>query len=310
MEALKTKYGEIPGFQNLEEHTSGSPASLIFTEKVEFKTPVGVIVPQYSVEDYGRQALKPVFFYENGNLKKVPLQEAAPFETQYGKISAELVMFYEDEVLKKLFPLNGKLSGYWGEKDEYALAENLELPLPSGSISAKVINIAFYKNGNIRSITFWPQETIEAQTPAGKISVRKGISFFEDGSVKSVEPAKAVEVGTKIGDIMAYDNDPEGIIGDINSLQFDSKGDVSALCTIANSISVKTASGETITYTPSEKESLCSELVSISIPLQIEFMDGKIRFNKSASDEYDLVECSFDVSKYQKKIADPFYTCS
>ena len=310
MEMLKTKYGVIPGYQNLEKYASGNPRSLTFTERIEIETPVGVIVPQYSVDDHGRKILKPVYFYDNGNIKKAPLQDAAYIDTKYGKLSAELVMFYDDEVLKKLFPLNGKLSGYWGEKDEYTLSEDLELQLPSGPIRAKVINIVFYKNGNIKSITLWPQETIEAKTPSGRMNVRIGISFYEDGSVKSAEPAEPCVVQTKIGKISAYDNDPEGIMGDINSLQFDSKGEVTSLSTTDNAITVKTASGEKVMYTPSEKESLCSERVAITVPLQIEFINGKVCFNKNPSDAYDFSECSFEVTPYEKKATDPFYTCS
>lgn len=310
MKALKTKYGVITGYQNLEKHASGNPASLIFTQRVEMETPVGVLVPQYSVEDHGRKALKPVTFYDNGNIRKAPLQDLAYIKTKFGKLSAELVLFYNDESLKKIFPLNGKLSGYWGEKDEYALAEDLDLPLPCGTIRAKVISMAFYKTGNVKSITLWPQETIEVKTPAGTVGVRIGIAFYEDGSVKSVEPAEPHGVETKIGKISAYDNDPEGIIGDINSLQFDSNGDVTCLSSTHNTITVKKASGEVVSYTPSEKASLCSDLITITVPLQIEFIKGKVRFNKSVSDEYDISECTFEVAKYEKKVAAPFYECS
>lgn len=310
MEVLKTKYGLIPGYLNLEKYASGNPASLFFTERVEIETPVGVIVPQYSVDDHGRRILKPVYFYDNGNIKKAPLQDAADIETKYGKISAELVMFYNNELLKKLFPLNGKLSGYWGEKDEYALSKNLELQLSCGPIRAKIINIAFYKNGNIKSITLWPQEAVEAKTPIGTMRIRVGIAFYEDGSIKSVEPAQPYAVETKIGKISAYDNDPEGIMGDINSLQFDSQGDVTALSTINNVIIVKTASGGEIRYAPSQKKSLCSEQVAITVPLQIEFINGKVRFNKSVSDEYNFSKNSFHVIKYEKKAANPCYVCS
>ena len=219
-------------------------------------------------------------------------------------------MFYNDESLKKIFPLNGKLIGYWGEKDEYALAEDIDLPLSCGTIRAKVINIAFYKNGNIKSITLWPQETIEVKTPAGTMRVRIGIAFYEDGAVKSVEPAEPCDVEIKIGKISAYDNNPEGIIGDTNSLQFDSDGEVTSLSTTHNTITVKKASGETVVYTPSEKASLCSDLVTVTVPLQIELINGKVRFNKSVSDEYDISECSFEVIKYEKKVANPFYECS
>ncbi|WP_320041172.1 hypothetical protein [uncultured Desulfobacter sp.] len=310
METLTTKYGEIAGYQNLEKYASGNSASLIFTERLEIKTPAGRITPQYAVDDHGRRALKPVYFYENGNLKKAPLQKAASIETKYGKISAELVMFYDDGTLKKLFPLNGKLSGYWGEKDEYTLAENLELQLPCGTIKAKPINLAFYKTGNIKSITLWPQETVEAKTPIGTIPVKVGISFYEDGSVKSVEPAEPYTVETKIGKISAYDNDPEGIMGDINSLQFNNQGEVTALSTTQNGIILRNAAGGQIKYTPTKKESLCSENVAVTIPLQIEFTNDTIRFNHSASEEYNLSECSFEIIDYEKKILNPFFICN
>ncbi|MCG8551529.1 MAG: hypothetical protein MI799_14110 [Desulfobacterales bacterium] len=310
METLTTKYGEIAGYQNLEKYASGTPASLIFTERLEIKTPVGVITPQYAVDDHGRRVLKPVDFYENGNLRKAPLQEAADIETRYGKIPAELVMFYDDGTLKKLFPLNGKLSGYWGEKDEYALAEHLELQLPCGTIRAKPINLAFYQTGNIKSITLWPRESAEVKTPIGTIPVNVGISFYEDGSVKSVEPAEPCTVETKIGKISAYDNDPEGIMGDINSLQFNNQGDVTALSTTQNGIILRNAAGGEIKYTPSKKESLCSEKVEVTTPLQIEFTNETVRFNHSASEEYNLSDCSFEIIDYGKKILNPFFICN
>lgn len=318
MEVLKTKYGELSDcpadcpadYQGIEKYASGKIASLIFTKRVELETQVGVIVPQYLVDDHGRRVLKPVFFYENGKLKKAPLQESAVIETQYGKISAELVMFYNDGSLKKLFPLNGKLSGYWGEKDEYALAEDLELQLSCGAIRAKVINIVFYKGGNIKCLTLWPQERVEVKTPVGTMRVRVGISFYEDGCVKSVEPATPCCVETKIGTITAYDNDPEGIMGDINSLQFNRQAEVIALSTTQNTIIVKKPSGEMVKYAPSQKESLCSEQVSVTVPLQIEFRDGKIRFNKSVHDEFDLSEYEFEVIKYETAAPDPVFICS
>ena len=310
MKLIETKYGEIPGYQNLEKYASGNPASLIFTEPIKIETPVGVIVPQYSVDDHGRRILKPITFYDNGNIKKAPLQEAADIETNYGKISTELIIFYDDDVLKKIFPLNGKLSGYWGEKDEYALAENLELTLPCGTIKAKIINLVFYRNGNIKSITLWPEEKVEAETPLGKMRIHVGISFYEDGSVKSVEPAEPYTVETKIGPISAYDNDPEGIMGDINSLQFNNQGEVTALSTTKNAIILRNDAGGQVRYSPSKKESLCSENVEVTIPLQIEFTDKTVRFNHSASEEYNLSECSFEVIEYGKKAANPFYICN
>jgi hypothetical protein len=58
------------------------------------------------------------------------------------------------------------------------------------------------------------------------------------------------------------------------------------------------------------KESLCSEQDTVTVPLQIEFTNEKVRFNKSSSDEYNLWEYSFEVIKYEKKAVNPFYVCN
>ncbi len=310
MSTLETRYGTINGYQNLETHPSGSPSSMIFTERFEIRTPSGTIIPQYAVEEHGRQALKPSFFYENGNIRKAPLQEAAFIETRYGNMSAEMVIFHDDETLKKVFPLNGKLSGYWGEKDEYALSKDLSLPLSCGEIKAKMISITFYRTGEVRSVTLWPQEVINADTPVGKVPIRVGLSLYEDGSVKSVEPARPFEVPTAIGVIAAYDNDPLGMAGDVNSLKFDPQGGVTALSTTTNSVLVTDPEGNEMLYAPKEKAGLCSDLTTVTVPMKIEFIFGKVRFNKNSKDTYSLSECTFEVRKHEKKIADPTYVCS
>ena len=47
-------------------------------------------------------------------------------------MDAELVTFHADGSLRRVFPLNGKLSGYWTEADEGALAKAMELSTPLG----------------------------------------------------------------------------------------------------------------------------------------------------------------------------------
>lgn len=309
METVVTKYGSISNCLNVEMHQSNQPASLMFTQYQEINTKVGIVVPQYEVEDYGRQQHRPVYFYETGNIRKLPLQDKKTVRTKHGIFSAELLMFYEDGSLKKLFPLNGKLSGYWNEKNEYAFAGEQKISLPSGDISAKIINLGFYPSGNIRSITLWPEEQIEAQCPVGTIKVRKGIAFYENGSVRSLEPAALEAVKTPIGTIKAFDNDPEGICGDVNSLQFDNQGNISSLCTISNRIIVTSDSQLINTYEPSKKPSLCSDLVKISIPLQMEFLAGKIRFNHNPHHEYEIPKYSFRIESYADKIQAPVYEC-
>ncbi len=309
MKRLKIRYGEIQGYENLETHPSGHPASLIFTERFEIDTPVGRIIPQYSIEDHGRKVLKPACFYENGILRKTPVQDEAYIETPYGTVSAEMVLFYDDESLKKIFPLNGKLSGYWGEKDEYALCEEFSLALPSGPVNAKVISLTFYRSQRIRSLTLWPGERIEALTPAGTIPVRVGLSFYENGAVKSAEPAEPCDIHTPIGTIAAYDNDPLGIVGDVNSLKFDSSGALAGLSTVTHSIRVTDRAGEQKLYTPGEKKGLCSDLSTVRVPLVIEFMDGNVRFHRKPEMVHSMKECTFELMEWEKGALNPLYEC-
>jgi hypothetical protein len=310
MKELKTEYGVIKEYLNLEMHDSGQPASLMITGYTELKTPYGLLVPQYEVEDFGRMEHKYLIFYPNGTLRKVPLQEKQDINTNYGTIAAEMLLFYKDGSLKKLFPLTGKLSGFWSEENEFALAEDLTLKLPVGEITAKMISLGFHNSGNLRSITFWPGEIISINTAFGNIETRTGISFYDDGRIKSLEPALPTPVKTPIGTLQAFDNDPDGISGDLNSLCFDPEGDISALCTTSSRVIVTVDSETQATYEPMEKESLCSESVKVAVPLQIQFISGKVRFNKNPNDEYDIAACTFKIEAYIADLVIPIYECT
>ncbi len=310
MKEVKTKYGVITDYLNLKMHDSSQPAALLVTGRTEFETPYGVLVPQYETEDHGRMEHKLVLFHPNGTAKKVPLQKKQYIETSYGAIGTEMVLFHKDGSLKKLFPLTGKLSGYWSEQNEYALAEDLSLELPAGKITAKIISLGFYPSGNIRSLTLWPGEIISVNTVFGNIETRTGISFYDNGGIKSLEPAMPTAVVTPIGVIQAFDNDPDGISGDLNSLCFDEDDNVAALSSTTSRVIVTIDSETKKTYQPTEKESLCSESVKVAIPLQIEFFDGKVRFNKNPQDEYDTTACSFRIEEYIADLSMPSYECS
>jgi hypothetical protein len=310
MKKLKTKYGVIEEYLSLEMHDSETPASLLFTGPMKVETSCGTLVPQYEVEDHGRQQHKPVLFHKNGTLRRVPLQDSVEVQSRYGTFPAELLLFHKDGTLKKLFPLNGKLSGYWGEKNEYALAQELAMSLPTGEIRAKIISMAFYASGAARSITFWPEERVSISCALGTIETRTGVAFYEDGPIRSLEPAAPTPVDTPIGTLRAFDNDPEGISGDVNSLQFDRAGTLCALRTISDQIVVTTESGEQKIYQPSEKPSLCSDLVKMDLPLLVEFIDGRVRFNNSRRDEYDVAACSFEVNDHVTEAVLPTYECA
>lgn len=310
MKDVKTEYGVITDYLNLKMHDTGQPASLLLTGRVELQTPYGTLIPQYEVEDLGRKEHKYVLFHSNGVVRKVPFQEAQDIKTSYGTMPAEMLLFYNDGSLKKLFPNTGKLSGYWTEENEFALVKDLKLELPAGEIKAKVISLGFYKSGSIRSITFWPGEIVSMNTVFGTIETRTGISFYEDGSIKSLEPALPTAVVTPIGVMQAFDNDPDGISGDLNSLCFDQNENVIALCSTSSQVTVTVDAETQKTYAPTEKASLCSESVNVAVPLKIEFSKGKVRFNNSLNDEYDLSACTFNVEEYIADLTIPSYECA
>ena len=97
-------------------------------------TPYGDLAPQYEAEDMGRRQLNPFYFYKNGAIKSVPLQTQTLLRTPVGGIPAELVIFYESGSVKRIFPLDGKLSGFWTAKNEFELAEEMTVESPIGSL--------------------------------------------------------------------------------------------------------------------------------------------------------------------------------
>lgn len=53
--------------------------------------------------DFRRREREKVSFYRSGAIKAVYLNEQIRIETWYGEISAELITFYEDSTIKRIF---------------------------------------------------------------------------------------------------------------------------------------------------------------------------------------------------------------
>lgn len=276
MKELKEAYG-IHSYREDGSHETFQPL-----EECAVKTDAGIFTPVYKVEDHGRKKLSPVKFHKNGTVKSISLQRAQTVRSSVGNIEAELVTFYPDGSLHRLFPLNGKLSGYWSETNEYKLAETLTIPTCWGIIAVKPINMQFYKTGLLKSITFWPGERVTIETPEGEMLIRKGISFYRDGSLHSCEPAGPVKVHTSIGSIIAYDSQPNGLDGSRNSLVFSESGEVLQLATVKNEISVIDDWGFRFSFSPGTKSSLCDEGAFTLIPLRITFDENMVLFRKGS----------------------------
>ncbi|MBN1929165.1 MAG: hypothetical protein JW764_06455 [Chlorobiaceae bacterium] len=308
MTSFKTAYGELKGVEFRTLYSNGKTDGCLVSEENVLSTPYGDLVPQYEAEDMGRRQLKPFCFYKNGAIKSVPLQTQTLVRTPAGGIPAELVTFYESGSLKRVFPLDGKLSGFWTQKNEFELAEEITVESPLGSLRAKFIAIQFYESGALKSLTLWPGEFLTLMTPAGQIRVRTGIAFYEDGTIRSLEPAGIVQVETPIGTMTAYDNDPQGVHGDLNSLQFSPEGEVMALKTIAEEITVTDQLGSTHRFAPTVKENPCGVERKVVVPMSVRFSKGRIIFD-DRQESFNLEQCLVEVSPYDRK-GDPAYSCA
>lgn len=239
-------------------------------------TPYGEFIPQHTADDLRKKEILPISYHDNGTIRSLPLENQTVIATPAGDIPAELISFHENGALNRVFPLNGKLSGYWSQDDEAALAEPVTLETPSGTIVSKIISIGFYDNGLIRSITLWPGETVLITTPAGKLGARIGLSFTLDGKLQSIEPDTPTPVSTFMGDITAYDPDAVGVNGDRNSLMFAENGDIVSVTTTLSRIKVVSPDGRKTMYTPEYRESLCGDEETEVVPMAVGIIDGTV----------------------------------
>ncbi|PLX43447.1 MAG: hypothetical protein C0609_08300 [Deltaproteobacteria bacterium] len=272
---LKLTCGTLKDVEEVMTRPDGSVESCIVMGHSKILTSVGELTPVYDVEDESRRILQPLSLYPDGTVKAVALQGSTKVLTPLGEFEAEMVSFHKNGGIRGVFPLNGKLSGFWTEEEEGRLAKPLGIKTPTGAFMAKVISLYFHPCGALRSVTLWPGEVVEVETPLGPIASRVGVSFYENGQLRSLEPQKPTRVATPIGEFLAFDPDPDGISGDRNSLVFDEEGRIRQLSTLTEQVSV-TREGVKEVFTPALKESLCQESQMVVLPLKIFFWEGGV----------------------------------
>jgi hypothetical protein len=273
-------------------HPGGELEGVKLSKKNMLITHAGELVPAYT-ETYRRKNKYSVEFYKCGLIKAVALDEVQEIQTPIGGFPAELVTFFETGELKRLFPLDGKISGMWSVEEEKTLAVPLSFELPFTVFTAIISGIAFYQSGDIRSITLFPGETVPVTTRYGEIPARNGFSLYQAGKLESLEPSAPAVIQTPIGAISAFHPNAVGINADSNSLVFDESGQTIALTTAHNRIAAQTADGRLLTFSPREVanpldyESMITEELRISFDYganTVAFADGKNETTLSVSD--------------------------
>lgn len=246
-----------------------------FSNRQRVKTKSGILVPKYEIESSRDKNRSSITFYESGEINSVYLQEQTPVITPIGQKKVELISFYEDGSVKRVFPRYGQMSGFWSQEEECSLIERDDCVVAENVISAKISCFYFYPSGKIKSLTFAPGEKVNIKVAGQKIRIRNGISFYESGAVKSVEPDEMAEIITPIGTVLAYDNLAIGISADRNSLVFFENQKVSKLKTIWSGMEIEDVTKKQ-TFFPEKRRSQMDYEKFELVPLELGFEENSI----------------------------------
>lgn len=297
---IETKYGNLNKVTPAQYYNTGELESCRIDEKSELNIGGMSISPLYGYPDVRRKDLPSVKFYKSGNIKTISLYEATNIKTSLGDFEAEKLTLYEDGSIRRLFLLDGKLSGYWSEDDEYNLAKIYELNFEFTSFKAKLMSLQFYKSGQLKSLTLWPKEIIKVKVKEDNIKVRIGISLYENGKIESIEPYEETTIKTSIGNIEAYDKNAIGIHGESNSLKFYEDGEIKSLITSASIIEVVNEKGEKKIHSPKEVMLYANSEIKDTITVLIEFYKDYVLIDEKY--KYNLEENKFIIRRYGEKV--------
>ena len=296
--------GVLAGVESYSCYPDGELLGVKLSEKNTLITNSGGLIPAYT-ETHRRKNKYSAEFYQSGTIKKIALDEVQKVRTPLGELPAELVIFFETGELKRVFPLDGKISGMWSEQEEKKLAVPLSFELPFTNFTAIIGGIAFYQNGVIRSITLFPGETVPIATTYGEIKAHNGFSLYESGKLESLEPSDPVIIQTSIGKITAFDPNAIGINADINSLVFDEDGKVITLTTTQTRVAAQTKDGRLLLFAPREVVNPLDDESMITEGLKVSFDYGAdtVKFTEGEKETIlSISESAFTVSAHSTSL--------
>jgi hypothetical protein len=297
--AIQLHSGVFSGVEAFSCFPSGELEGLRLSEKNMLVTHIGELIPAYT-ETTRRKIKYSVEFHRNGMVKAVSLDEQQEIITPIGEFPAELVTFYDTGELCRFFPLDGKISGLWTEEEEKTKAIPFSFDLGFAIFTAVLNGVAFFKSGDIRSITLYPGEIISVQTAFGLIQTRNGFSLFETGELESLEPDEPITIQTPLGEIVAYDTEAIGVNADVNSLAFEPDGRVRSLIAPYNRIAVQTEAGELKLFSPMETIHPLDDESTLLHGIKISFDYKKTTVtiqNGKTEGTFSLETCGFTVDK-------------
>lgn len=311
MPTISTPYGPLQVLaSSVETYPSGAIRSCIASEPATLQTPHGNLSPQYSADTLRKRQLPSITFYPNGMLRVLPLEQQCDVRTPGGVLPAEQVTFYESGAVRRVFPLNGRLSGFWSQEDEAQLSRPVKISTPLGEMEVNIVSAYFSPKGDLRSLTLWPGEALTIPTPCGQLAVRVGLAFYDTGEIKSVEPARPTRVTTPIGEILAFNPDVAGICGDVNSLRFNEQGAIIGLACAANAFSIASDDGRTQNIAPPLRRNACDGETLEPAPLTLEFVEDKVGFQAEGLAPCSALVRSVSVTRFAQPLPRLTPACS
>ncbi len=289
MNDFTTQYGILSEISSYSTHKNGQLDSLRLECENKLDTSIGILIPRYQDYTGRRKTTKCLCFYPSGNLKSIDLQDQTSISTSLGNIDVELITFYEDGSIKRIFPRNGALSGFWSEEDEAQLYKPLSFSLLDTNFNLKINSIYFYRDGYVKSVSFFPGETAVVPTPCGEINTRIGISLSANGNILTLEPAAPVEVHTPIGVLHAYNSNALGIHADRNSLVFEGNN-ISELVSSTDIIKITDKSGTSHYLSPSFVVSSTDPDKNELVPMKVIFNANYVTFITSCEFTIDYID--------------------
>ena len=189
-------------------------------------TKYGNLLPCSGASDYRKKHRCAVSYYDSVSLRSVYLEEPSVLSFPAGDYQTELITFYEDGNVKRIFPLYGQISAYWSIEEEAENAPYYDFPIAGEELHIRPQCIFFYPSGKIRAITLWPSDEISVKTPVGSIRTKLGVELYENGNIRSIEPVYGTVISTPEGIIKPYRFRMVMMHAENATLKFDEEGRV------------------------------------------------------------------------------------
>lgn len=253
-------------------------------------------------QDFRSRDRKAVIYDDEGKIKSIYLNEIQKIETSVGTLDCEMVTFYPNGNLHRVFPTYAKISGFWSEEEEGEQLKPLAIHTPYYEFEVKISSLCFYPDESIKSITLWPGETLQVEKNGVKIRVRYGISFYPSGALKSVEPALPITLEHKTGTYHAFDFMATGVTGDKTSLSFYENGELFSLKSNMTGIEITDKDGKRQSFLPQLMTNPFDIDSEILMPVEYRFEEEGIYFGDSVGNVWH-----FQYDSFQIKAIEPSY---